>query len=104
MGKIRASAKRARYKTSRIMASTSSFHIPVFVLFENRGPSYGRQRRTGSSSFFGLSSDIGLYSLASYFAELLDTVGDSDTASPELLRLALNALYPFRNGFTPGGL
>ena len=43
--------------------------------------------------FSGISSDISLLALGSYFAELLEAVSDEDSPNPEVLSLGLNALY-----------
>jgi DNA repair protein RecO len=43
--------------------------------------------------FDGLSADLKLLALGSYFAELMEAVSDEDSPNPALLNLGLNALF-----------
>ncbi|MCX7614414.1 MAG: DNA repair protein RecO [Clostridiales bacterium] len=91
-GKLKALAPGARGKTSRILAATQLFSYGSFTFFESRG--YLKlDSAEPSEQFFELSHEITALSLASYFMELLNMVGDSDVPTEEMLRLTLNALY-----------
>jgi DNA repair protein RecO (recombination protein O) len=43
--------------------------------------------------FSGLSRELDLLALGSYFAELLEAVADEDSPNPDILSLGLNALF-----------
>ncbi len=91
-GKCRVLAPGARGKASRLLAASQLFSYGSFTFFEGRG--YLKlDSAEPKEQFFGLSEELTALSLASYFMELLDMVGDSDAPANDLLRLALNSLY-----------
>lgn len=95
-GKLRVKAPGAKGTKSRMLPSAQLFAYSNFTLFENRGY-YTINQAELLDSFFGLSREVTALSLASYFAELLNAVGDADSPSGDLLRLTLNALYALAN-------
>ena len=91
-GKLKVLAPGACGKTSRLLAASQLFSYGSFTFFEGRG--YLKlDSAEPKEQFFELSKEITALSLASYFMELLDMVGDSDVSTDEMLRLVLNALY-----------
>ena len=91
-GKLTVSAKGARRRGSKTAAGTQLFTFSEMTLYEGRGGWTLTEVRC-IEQFEGLRSDIEKLALASYFAELLETVSDEDMPSPLLLQLGLNALY-----------
>lgn len=55
----------------------------------------------GVEFFQGLSGDVALLALGTYFAQLLETVSDEDRPGDMILPLGLNALYAVSSGERP---
>lgn len=91
-GKISASARGVRRKSSRMSAAVQSLAYSEFTLFENGGR-FTVNEAESVELFYKLREDLISLSLASYFAEVLDLAADEEIANPELLRLGLNALF-----------
>ena len=91
-GKISAVARGVRRKSSRISAAVQPLAYSEFTYFESSGRCTVNEAEP-IELFYELRQDIVKLSLASYFAELLEVVADSERINPELLRLGLNALY-----------
>ncbi|MBD5161983.1 MAG: DNA repair protein RecO [Oscillibacter sp.] len=91
-GKLPVVAKGARSRKSRVTACTQLLVYAEFTLSESRGWQYLSEGNT-IELFDGVRRDVGLLSLASYFAELTEAVALEDTESGEVLSLLLNALY-----------
>ncbi|MCQ2413862.1 MAG: DNA repair protein RecO [Clostridia bacterium] len=91
LGLITASAKGARYLKSGKLSGTIQFCYSSFLLTK-KGDRYAVKEVTPIESFFNLRSSLEGMALASYFCEILSTVGTADP-EPELLRLTLNSLY-----------
>ena len=91
-GKLPVVAKGARSRRSRVTACTQLLAYGELTLSESRGWQYLTEGST-IELFQGVRGDIGLLSLASYFAELTETVAQENTESGEVLSLLLNALY-----------
>ena len=91
-GKLTVNARGARRRGSTSAAGTQLFTFSEMTLYEGKGGWTLTETRS-IEQFEGLRTDIEKLSLASYFAELLETVSDEDEPSPLLLQLGLNALY-----------
>lgn len=91
-GKLPVVAKGARSRKSRVTACTQLLAYAEFTLSESHGWQYLVEGST-IELFNGVRQDIELLSLASYFAELTETVALEDVESGEILSLLLNAFY-----------
>ena len=91
-GRLPVVAKGARSRRSRVTACTQLLAYGELTLSESRGWQYLTEGST-IELFQGIRGDIGLLSLASYFAELTEAVAQENTESGEVLSLLLNALY-----------
>jgi len=92
MGKISVVAKGARSRRSRIAAATQPLAYAEMTLSESHGWQYLSEAST-LALFDGVTRDVELLALASYFAELVDAVTYEALPAPEVLALILNALY-----------
>ena len=95
-GKLPVIAKGARGRKSRVTACTQLLAYSELTLSESRGWQY-LSEGSPIQLFEGTRQDIALLSLASYFAELTETVAQENTESGEVLSLLLNALYALGN-------
>lgn len=91
-GKISASARGVRRKSSKISAAVQPLAYSEFTFFESAGR-YTVNEAEPIELFYELRQDIVKLSLGSYFAELLEVAADTEVVNPELLRLGLNAMY-----------
>jgi len=91
-GRLTVSARGARRKNSKFAAATQQLAFSEMNLYNRQGKWYLREGRT-IELFGGLSGDITLLSLGTYFAELLEAVSDEDSQQYEILPLGLSALY-----------
>ena len=91
-GKLPVVAKGARSRKSRVTACTQLLAYSELTLSESRGWQYLSEGST-IELFQGVRQDIGLLSLASYFAELTEAAALEGVESGEILSLLLNALY-----------
>ena len=91
-GRIAVVAKGARSRRSRVTAAAQLLAYSELTLSESHGWQYLTE---GSpiALFDGVKSDITLLALASYFAELTESVAYEETESGAVLSLLLNALY-----------
>jgi len=92
MGKISVVAKGARSRRSRVAAATQPLAYSEMTLTESHGWQILSEANT-IALFDGVSRDVELLALASYFAELADAVTYEAMPAPEVLALMLNALY-----------
>ncbi|MDR0861370.1 MAG: DNA repair protein RecO [Oscillospiraceae bacterium] len=102
-GKLTVSARGATRKNSRVVACTQALAFSDMTLLQSRD----RWSLTEAQSielFAGLAEDITRLALGTYFAELLEAVGDVDAPSPELLSLGLNALHLLTTDSRPAEL
>ncbi len=91
-GKLTVSARGIKRKNSKLASGLQLFAFSDITLLE----SHGMWTATEAQSielFSGLRNDLELLSLASYFADVLETLSNEDIPDPELLSLGLNALY-----------
>lgn len=91
-GKLTLKAWGVRGKSSKLRASCQLFAYSEFTASETRGY-YSIKEAEIKEQFAGIRSDIELLSLASYIAQVTESVADEDSPTPELLSLALNSLY-----------
>jgi len=91
-GKLTVSARGALRKDSKLMAATQPLAYSEMTLSSSRDRWTMTEARP-VELFSGLSGEVTALALGSYFAELIEAVSDEDMPNPELLSLALNALY-----------
>lgn len=91
-GKITAKARGLRRKNSPLTAQCQLLAFAEFTLFEYRGM-YTINEAQSIELFHGLRQDLVKLSLATYFAQVAETVSQEDLPSPELQSLVLNCLY-----------
>ena len=91
LGKIGVIARGARRKNSRIAAASQLLAYSELTLYK-RGNWYMLDEASTQELFDGVRQDFVLLSLASYFAELTESLTDEGEAREEL-PLLLNALY-----------
>lgn len=91
-GKLTISARGAMRRGSKLAAATQLFAYSNMTLYHSRDRWTLTEVQT-IELFPGLSRDLDVLSLGSYFAELMEAVSDEDLPNPEILSLGLNALY-----------
>ncbi len=91
-GKLTVSARGAVRKNSRVTASVQPLAFSDMTLSRTRDR-YILTESQVIEQFEELSGDLERFSLAAYFAELLETLSDEDSPNPEMLSLGLNAFY-----------
>lgn len=91
-GRLPVVARGARRKNSRIAAASELLAFSELVLYERRGW-YLLDEASTLALWDRVRRDVTLLSLASYFAEMTETVVAEDVPAPETLSLLLNALY-----------
>lgn len=85
-------AQGCRRKNSPLAAATQSFVYSQMNLFEYRDH-FTLKEANIQNQFWGVREDVVKLSLASYFAEVVQTVGVEGEANPPLMSLFLNSLY-----------
>ena len=91
-GRLGVIARGARRKNSRIAAASELLAYSELVLYERRGW-YLLDEASTLALWNNVRRDVTLLSLASYFAELAESVTAEDVPAPETMSLLLNALY-----------
>ncbi len=91
-GKLTVSANGTKRKNSRTAAASQLLAYSEMTLSGSRGKWYLNEA-TVIEMFEELRLDMRQLALGTYFAELLETVGNEDMPDPEILRLGLNSLY-----------
>jgi DNA repair protein RecO (recombination protein O) len=91
-GKLTVSARGALRRGSRLAAASQLFAYSHMTLYHSRDRWTMTEAQT-IELFSGLSGELELLALGSYFAELLETISDEDSPNPEVLSLGLNALF-----------
>lgn len=91
-GKLTVSARGALRRGSRLAAASQLFAYSHMTLYHSRERWTMTEAQT-IELFSGLSGELVLLALGSYFMELLEAVSDEDSPNPEVLSLGLNALY-----------
>ena len=103
-GKLTVSAKGTKRKNSRTAASTQLLAYSEMTLYKGRDNRWTLTEARSLELFDGLREEIELLSLGAYFAEVMETVSDEDSPSPEILALGLNSLYALSKGLKPARL
>lgn len=96
-GKLTVKARGALRKGCRYSAASQLFSYSDMTLFSNKGKWSINEAET-IEQFLPLREDIESFALASYFAELLESVSDEDSPNPAVLQLGLNSLYALSRG------
>lgn len=91
-GKLTLRARGVKSARSRSKAACQLLTYSEFTVSEKQGR-YTITEAAAKEMFPELREDIELLYLASYFAQVTDTVAQEEDAAPELLSLLLNALY-----------
>lgn len=91
-GKLTVKARGLRRKNSPLTAACQLLSYAEFTLFEYRGM-YTINEAQAVELFTGLRKDLLKLSLATYFAQVCDTISQEDLVNPQLLSLVLNCLY-----------
>lgn len=92
LGKLTVKARGAKSARSKNKAACQLLAYSEFTLSERQGR-YTVAETVPLEQFAELRGDLELLSLASYFAQVTDTVAQENDPQPELLSLLLNALY-----------
>ncbi|MCL2408962.1 MAG: DNA repair protein RecO [Oscillospiraceae bacterium] len=96
-GKLTVTARGALRRNSKLMAVTQLLSFSHMTLF-SKNDRWTLTEAQSIEEFQGLSHDIVLLALGSYFAELTEAVADEDSPNPDILPLCLNALYALSSG------
>lgn len=91
-GKLAVIARGARKRGSRLAAASQLLAYSEMTVYESRGWHMMREGTT-VQIFAGLRQEVERLALASYFAELTETVTQEGESAEEILPLLLNALY-----------
>ena len=92
LGRISVIARGARRKNSRIAAASQLLAYSEMTVFQ-KGNWYFLDEASTLELFDGVRQDLVLLSLASYFAELTESVTDEGQDAAEIVPLLGNALY-----------
>jgi DNA repair protein RecO (recombination protein O) len=96
-GKLTVTARGALRRNSKLMAVTQLLAFSHMTLF-SKNDRWTLTEAQSIEEFQGLSHDIMLLALGSYFAELTEAVADEDSPNPDILPLCLNSLYALSSG------
>ncbi|MDR3310984.1 MAG: DNA repair protein RecO [Oscillospiraceae bacterium] len=102
-GRLSVAAHSTSSKKNSFAAASEPLVFSDFTL-ERRGERYTLREAQITEQFRGLTESLESFSLGCYIAELCENVADADTAQPELLSLALNALFALAEGKRPRAL
>lgn len=92
-GLLTVKAQGCRRKNSPLAAPTQLLVYSQMTLYAYRDDHFAVKEAAVQEQFLGLRADLEKLSLASYFAEVAQTVGVEGEGNPELLSLVLNSLY-----------
>ena len=99
-GRLTAKVRGARRKGSRLVAACQLLTFCEFTLFEYHDM-YTVNEAEILSQFSALNQDLVKLSLGTYFGQAAEIVAQEDTATTNLLRLVLNALYAMNRDLAP---
>lgn len=102
-GKLTLRARGALRKGGKLAAATELYTLSEMTLFGNRGRWQLNEAQT-IEQFIALRENFSSLALASYFAEILDTVSDEGAPDSAVLQLALNCLYALSRELAPAAL
>jgi DNA repair protein RecO (recombination protein O) len=91
-GKLVLSARGCRKKNSPIAAASQQLVWSELTLYEYKGR-WSVKEAVTERQFLAVRSDLDKLSLASYFAEVAETIAEENQPEPELLSLILNSLH-----------
>lgn len=91
-GQLTLRARGVRSRSSKLKVGCQLLAYSEFTVFENRGY-MSVDEAVPIELFLPLREDIELLSLASYFAQVAQTLSQEDEPDPALLSLVLNSLY-----------
>ena len=100
-GKLTVSARGTKRKNSKTAASTQLLAYSEMTLYKGRDNYWTLTEARSLELFDGLRDELELVSLGAYFAEVMETVSDEDSPSPEILALGLNSLYALSRRLKP---
>lgn len=92
LGRITLIARGARRRNSPLAAACQLLAYSELTIYQRGAWRYVAEGST-IELFAGVRQDFELLSLASYFAELTESVAEEEQSAPEVLALLLNALY-----------
>lgn len=95
-GRLTIKARGLRRKNSPLIAPCQLLAFGEFTLFEYRGQ-YTINEAHSIELFSSLRRSLTKLSLATYFAQVSETLSQEDLPNPELLSLLLNSLYALCN-------
>lgn len=99
-GKLTVKARGALRKGSQYGAAAQALTCSEMTLFFNRGK-WSLNEASVIEQFLPLRGDLEAFSLGTYFAEVLEAVGDEDSPDGALLQLGLNSLFALSAGLYP---
>ena len=91
-GQLTLRARGIRSRSSKLKVGCQLLAFSEFTIFENRGY-MSVDEAVPIELFLPLRDDIELLSLASYFAQVAQTLSQEDEPDPALLSLVLNSLF-----------
>lgn len=91
-GQLTLRARGVRSRVSKLKSGCQLLAFSEFTIFENRGYMVVDEA-VPIELFMPLREDIELLSLASYFAQVAETLSQEDEPDPALLSLTLNSLF-----------
>ena len=99
-GQLTAKARGVKSRTSKLRAGCQFLTLSEFTLLDYQGK-YTVTESVPKEMFPHLREDVELLSLASYFAQVTETISQEDAPDPELLSLLLNCLYVLNRETAP---
>ncbi len=96
-GQLTAKARGVKSRSSKLRAGCQLLTFSEFTLLDYQGR-YIVTEAMPKEMFSPLREDVELLSLASYFAQVTETISQEDAPDPELLSLLLNCLYVLSRG------
>lgn len=91
-GKLSLRARGVKQKSSRLKSGCQLLAFSEFTVFENCG-FFTINEAVPKEMFLSLRDDLEKMSLASYIAQVTETMAQENDADPQLLSLCLNSLY-----------
>lgn len=102
-GQLTLRARGVRSRSSKLKSGCQLLAYSEFTLFENRGH-FLIDEAIPLELFMPIRGDIELLALASYFAQVAETLSQEDEPDPALLSLTLNSLFALANLSLPHSL
>ena len=99
-GKLTVKARGALRKSCKYGAAAQALTCSEMTLFFNRGK-WSLNEAVTIEQFLPLRDDLAAFSLGTYFAEVLEALGDEDSPDGALMQLGLNSLFALASGRYP---